>query len=82
MDRTSRRRLLVAAAAVPLALAATRLGDVLRVAGDVRRAATDAVRPPESGSTATRCAACGAAGHGMLDPSCPAAPRVGRGTTA
>jgi len=76
MDPTSRRRLLVAAAAAPLVVASTRLADVLRIVDDAGRVAADAIRPSATGSTATRCASCGAADHGMLDPACPAAPRV------
>jgi hypothetical protein len=33
-------------------------------------------RPSASGTSATRCAQCGATDHTMLDPRCPAAPRV------
>jgi hypothetical protein len=33
-------------------------------------------RPAAAGTSATRCAACGAPEHAMLDRRCPAAPRV------
>ena len=33
-------------------------------------------RPLPSGTSASRCAQCGATGHGMLDRRCPAAPKV------
>ncbi|HLO35272.1 MAG TPA: hypothetical protein VK194_04285 [Candidatus Deferrimicrobium sp.] len=41
----------------------------------VNRAAAD-LRPSPGGSSATRCAACGATDHAMLDPRCPAARKV------
>lgn len=34
------------------------------------------LRPRAAGTSATRCAACGASDHTMLDPRCPAAKRV------
>lgn len=62
-----RRRLLGALAAVPLAgVAGSRLARVMPKAWS---------RPAAQGSSATRCAACGVAGHTMLDAACPAAPR-------
>lgn len=64
-----RRRVLGALAAAPALVAGSRL-----VAAGLR--AVPAVRPPGSGSSAGRCAQCGATGHTMLDPSCPAAPGV------
>ncbi len=69
----SRRRLLLASIgaglAVPIIATAGRLDALLR-------AGARTVRPPSVGTTATRCAQCGAQDHGMLDPRCPAAPRV------
>jgi hypothetical protein len=65
----TRRRLLAATAALPILAAVQRGLEGLRSA-----AAT--VRPPGSGTSATRCAQCGAADHAMLDPRCPSAPRV------
>lgn len=65
----SRRTLLLTALSLPAAWAVGRLAGPLT-------AAAIAVRPPASGSSATRCAACGAADHAMLDARCPAAPRV------
>jgi hypothetical protein len=64
----SRRRLLIplAAATVTYAVAA---------AIPAARAAA-ARRPAPSGTSATRCAQCGANDHTMLDRRCPAAPRV------
>jgi len=44
--------------------------------GDAIRSATAALRPSASGTSATRCAACGAGDHSMLDPGCPAARKV------
>jgi hypothetical protein len=72
---TSRRRLLVVIAAIPVAVVAARLGDALREAAGV-------LRPPSSGTSATRCAACGDRDHAMLDPGCPATPRVRDGARA
>ncbi|HEX6418681.1 MAG TPA: hypothetical protein VFZ77_09295 [Acidimicrobiales bacterium] len=67
--RVRRRRVLGAVAAAPAAVALGRLA-----AGALR--AVPLARPPGAGSSATRCAQCGAAGHTMLDPSCPSAPGV------
>ena len=69
MPHLTRRRLLALAGVAPLALV------VGPVAGWLR-AATGVLRPPSAGTTATRCAACGATDHTMLDPACPASPRV------
>ncbi len=69
----SRRRLLAAAAAAPALLLA---GRSLRAAGGAVGGAIRAVRPPADGTSATRCALCGAGDHAMLDPRCPAARRV------
>jgi hypothetical protein len=69
----SRRRLLAAAAVIPVLVAARR---GLEVAGDAIAGAVRSVRPAPTGTSATRCAQCGAAGHTMLDAVCPLAPRV------
>lgn len=69
MLHLTRRRLLALAGVAPVALA---VGPVF----GWLRAATGALRPPSAGTTATRCAACGATDHTMLDPDCPASPRV------
>ena len=69
----SRRRVLVAAATVPVLLAA-RHGVELAAA-----AIADAVRsarPTATGTSATRCAQCGSPDHTMLAAACPMAPRV------
>lgn len=71
----SRRGLFVVAAGVPVALVTLCLGDALKAVGTV-------LRPAPSGTTATRCAACGARDHSMLDPDCPATPRVRPGARA
>jgi hypothetical protein len=69
----TRRRLLVGAAAIPALFAADRAArSIAGVVGSTVRA----VRPPADGTSATRCARCGARDHGMLDPRCPAAKRV------
>ena len=60
----TRRRLLAAAATLPVLLVA-RHG--VELAGDVIRAAVQSVRPVATGISATRCAQCGSAGHTMLD---------------
>jgi hypothetical protein len=69
----TRRRLLVAVAALPALLLVER---GLRSVGNVIGGAIRAVRPAADGTTATRCALCGASDHAMLDPRCPAAKRV------
>jgi hypothetical protein len=68
--RLSRRRLLAAAAAVPVVLAGER---GVRFVADGVRGAADALRPPAQGTSATRCALCGSPDHTMLDPRCPVA---------
>ena len=69
----TRRRLLVGAAAIPALAAANHAARSLAgVVGSTVRA----VRPPADGTSATRCARCGARDHAMLDPRCPAAKRV------
>lgn len=69
----SRRRLLNPLVAIPAAwAAATAAIGGLPTLG----ASAAASRPAPHGTSATRCGRCGAADHGMLDPKCPAAPRV------
>ena len=66
----SRRRLLTAAAIVPVVVAAERaIGHVV----DGARSAAAAFRPAPAGTSATRCGLCGGTDHTMLDQSCPAA---------
>jgi hypothetical protein len=69
----TRRRLVAAAVAGP---ALFLVGRGLRRAGDLVDGAVRAARPPADGTSATRCARCGAADHAMLDPGCPLAKRV------
>ena len=69
----SRRRLLTAAAMLPV-LAAARFA--VELAGEVIATVARSARPAASGTSATRCAQCGASDHAMLDPSCRLAPRV------
>lgn len=67
MADTTRRRMLGVLATVPLVgVLAHRLSGMLPRAWS---------RPAADGTSATRCAACGASGHAMLDPLCPARPR-------
>lgn len=69
----TRRRLLVGAAAIPaLAVANHTARSLAGIVGSTVRA----VRPPADGTSATRCARCGARDHAMLDPRCPAAKPV------
>lgn len=71
--RLTRRALVRLAIAAPVGMVLTRVADdAVTAAG---RVAT-ALRPPTAGTSATRCALCGAADHTMLDPRCPAARRV------
>jgi hypothetical protein len=69
----SRRGLLLAAVAVPSLYAARQVASSI---SDATRAAVRAARPTASGTSASRCAQCGAPDHTMLDPRCPLAPRV------
>ncbi|HEY6958138.1 MAG TPA: hypothetical protein VI814_04880 [Candidatus Limnocylindria bacterium] len=64
----SRRRLLVPFAAATFTYALAAIVPAARAAA--------ARRPAAWGTSATRCAQCGAQGHTMLDPRCPRAPRV------
>ena len=69
----TRREILRIGAFVPVGFVASRA--VAAVSGAVTRAASG-LRPQAAGTSATRCAACGASDHTMLDPRCPAAKRV------
>jgi len=69
----TRRRLLLGAAAIPAVAAADH---ATRAIAGVIGTAVRAARPPADGTSATRCAFCGASDHAMLDPRCPAARRV------
>jgi len=69
----TRRKLLRAAVVLPagaaVAVIATQVGEHLR-------AAAAELRPGPDGTSASRCGACGARDHTMLDPRCPAARKV------
>lgn len=69
----NRRELLLAAVMLP---AGALVGSVATRAAEGLRAAAAQLRPPAQGTSASRCAACGAPDHTMLDPRCPAARRV------
>jgi hypothetical protein len=66
----TRRHVLIAAGAAS-AFAVTERG--VRAAAGAIGMAVAAMRPPADGTSATRCALCGAANHAMLDPRCPRA---------
>lgn len=69
----SRRDLIRIALLAPIGFAAGRGAALI---GGVVTWTAPALRPAAWGTSATRCAACGAADHTMLDPRCPAARRV------
>ena len=69
----TRRQLLRAASIVPIGLTVSAL---VAGVGNTLRSSAAALRPTASGTSATRCAQCGGAGHTMLDPRCPSARRV------
>jgi hypothetical protein len=69
----TRRELLRVGAFAPLGFVAGRAATVL---GQVITRSAPGLRPGAAGTSATRCAACGANDHTMLDPRCPAAKRV------
>ena len=69
----TRRQLLRFAGVVPIGLTVSAL---VASAGGILRSTAAALRPPGSGTSATRCALCGSDGHSMLDPRCPAARKV------
>ena len=68
----TRRRLLIATGAAS-AFVITQRG--VRAASDAIGRAAAAMRPAADGTSATRCALCGAADHTMLDGRCPRALR-------
>jgi hypothetical protein len=69
MERRTRRGFLIGMLAVPaVAVGAGAMG--------VARRGIAAMRPAARGTTSLTCAQCGADGHTMLDPGCPAAPKV------
>jgi hypothetical protein len=69
----TRRQLLAATTLVPIGLTVSVLA--LRAEALIQSAAP-AMRPAASGTSATRCALCGAGDHAMLDPRCPGARQV------
>lgn len=73
--RISRRRLLRLASALPVGMALVPLAAIYARA---LAGAAAQIRPAPMGTSATRCAACGAPDHAMLDATCPAHPRVAR----
>lgn len=66
---STRRGFLVGLASLPALVGAAKLAGAAR-------AGVAAMRPGARGGSASVCAACGASGHTMLDPACPANPRV------
>lgn len=68
-ETPTRRRFLLAAAALPVAI-----GGAAGLAAARRGIAS--LRPRSRGRSASTCAQCGQLGHSMLDPACPAAPKV------
>lgn len=66
---TSRRRVLRGLLVIPAATV------VVGLASAAQRGVA-AMRPNSRGTTVTTCAQCGRSGHSMLDPACPAAPKV------
>jgi hypothetical protein len=69
----TRRQLLRATLLLPAGAVAV---GVAAAAGEAIRASVAALRPRPDGTSATRCGACGARDHTMLDPRCPAARKV------
>lgn len=69
----TRRDMLRAAIVIPTGAA---VAAFVGRAGETLRVAARELRPEPDGTSATRCAACGARGHTMLDPHCPAARKV------
>lgn len=69
----TRRELLRIGAFAPVGFVAARAATAL---GRAITRSAPGLRPTASGTSATRCAACGANDHTMLDPRCPAARRV------
>ncbi|HEY6057305.1 MAG TPA: hypothetical protein VIV06_04695 [Candidatus Limnocylindrales bacterium] len=66
----SRRRLIVLAGLLPVGAAAAATAATIATRG------ARLLRPDAVGSTAAVCATCGATDHAMLDPRCPAAPKI------
>jgi hypothetical protein len=69
----TRRQLLGAAVAAPVV---AMLAPAVRAHAAALRSAAPVIRPGPSGRSDTRCGACGATDHRMLDTACPARPRV------
>jgi hypothetical protein len=67
--RATRWGFLIGLASVPA------LAGAAKLAGAARAGAA-AMRPGARGRSGAVCAACGAGGHTMLDPACPADPKV------
>jgi hypothetical protein len=67
--RATRRGFLIGLVSVPAVVGAAKLTGAAR-------AGVAAMRPGSRGRSGSTCAVCGASGHTMLDPSCPADPRV------
>jgi hypothetical protein len=65
----SRRGFLIGLAGVPALIAAAK-------ALSAARGSIAAMRPGSRGTSAGICASCGARGHTMLDPACPASRKV------
>jgi hypothetical protein len=69
----SRRDLIRVAVLAPAGLAVAGAASLM---GGIVAGAAPRLRPPASGTSATRCALCGGPDHTMLDPGCPAARRL------
>jgi hypothetical protein len=69
----SRRRLLWLSFVLPVGAL---VGTVAKAHDRITRGMAARVRPSPSGTSAARCAMCGAGGHTMLDDACPARRRV------
>jgi hypothetical protein len=69
----TRRQLLRATCLIPIGVT---VSVVAMRAGELVGSAAGVVRPAPTGTSATRCALCGASDHAMLDPRCPAARQV------
>ena len=69
----TRRAILRIGAFFPVGFVA---GRAAAAVSDVVTRAAPGLRPQAAGTSATRCAACGASDHTMLSPRCPAAKRV------
>jgi hypothetical protein len=61
------------AALVPIGAA---LSAAASTVGRIVDGAAASLRPAASGTSASRCGQCGSPDHTMLDPRCPAAPRI------